>query len=277
MGDAGTMDLVSDFAYPLPVMVIAGLLGAPEEDYGVFRDASRKFSEALNICSEEHSAACETPALEMMDYFRDLVSTRRKVPRDDLISAMVAESETGGGIEPDELAATCVFLLWAGHETTKNLISGGLLTLLRNPDQISALLLNPDLLPSAIEELLRFVSPIQRVCRWTNSPVDISGARIEESQLVVAMIAAANRDPARFSDPDRLDITRDDNGHFAFGRGAHHCIGNLLARIEAGIAIGSILRRMPDLTEGPGNVEWLATSFVRGPARFPASHSTASP
>jgi pimeloyl-[acyl-carrier protein] synthase len=269
MHKSDAMDIVSDFAYPLPVMVIAHMLGSPEEDHGLFRDASRQFSEALNVCSDENSLACETPALMMMDYFHDLVSDRAKQPRDDLISAMVAESETGGGIHKDEILATCVFLLWAGHETTKNLISGALLTLLRNPAQKDALLLDPDLLPSAIEELLRFESPIQRVCRWTLAPVDIGGVRIDEGQLVVAMIGAANRDPARFPDPERLDLARNDNGHFAFGRGAHHCIGNLLARIEARIAIGSILQRMPDLAEGPGQMEWQATSFVRGPAVLP--------
>lgn len=267
---AGTIDLVSDFAYPLPVMVIAHLLGAPEEDYGLFRDASRQFSEALNVCSEENSLACEAPALMMMDYFRDLASARAKQPRDDLISIMVAESGTGGGIHKDELLATCVFLLWAGHETTKNLISGALLSLLRNPDQKNALRQDPDLLPSAIEELLRYESPIQRVCRWTLAPVDIGGVSIDEGQLVVAMIGAANRDPARFPDPERLDLTRNDNGHFAFGRGAHHCIGNLLARIEGRIAIWSTLQRFPDLAEGPGDVQWQATSFVRGPAVLPA-------
>jgi cytochrome P450 len=258
-------------------MVIAAMLGAPQEDHGLFHDASRQFSEALNICSEENSLACEAPALELMDYFRALVSTRRKDPRDDLISAMIAETETGGGIEKDELLATCVFLLWAGHETTKNLISGALLTLLRHPDQMDALARNPGLLPSAIDELLRYVSPVQRVCRWTNAPVELGGVHIDEGQLVVAMIGAANRDPARFPDPDRLDITRVGRGHCAFGRGAHHCIGNLLARIEARIAIGSILRVMPGLAEGPGEMEWQATSFVRGPRILPASIPSASP
>lgn len=277
MRGADSMELVSDFAYPLPVMVIARMLGVPEQDHGLFRDASRRFSEALNICSEENSLACETPALEMMDYFRNLISARRNDPRDDLISAMIAESDSGGGIEKDELPATCVFLIWAGHETTKNLIAGSLVTLMRNPGQRDALLQNPDLMRSAIEELLRFESPVQRVCRWTRAPVDIGGTEIAAGQLVVAMIGAANRDPLRFSDPDRLDIMRNDNRHLAFGHGAHHCVGNFLARIEAQIAIGSLLRRIPGLTEGPGKVEWQATSFMRGPRTVPANISTPSP
>jgi cytochrome P450 len=270
MRDAQTIDLVSDLAYPLPVMVVAEILGAPARDHGVFRDASRAISHALNVCSAENSRACAGPANQLLDYFRDLVADRRDRPRDDLISAMIDD-----GIAADELVANCVFLLWAGHETTKNLIASSLATLLRNPGQMRALRRDPDLLPSAVEEFLRYESPVQRVCRWTRQAVEFGGRPVAENQLVVAMIGAANRDPLRFPDPDRLDITRRDNGHLAFGRGAHHCIGNMLARIEARIAIGSVLRDMPGLTGGPGEIQWQPTSFVRGPRRFPVHLSTA--
>lgn len=273
--DNGHMDVISDFAYPLPVMVVSSLLGVPTEDHAIFRDVSRDISVALNSGAEKDSRDCESSVSELMAYFRGHIADRGKSPREDLISHMLAAGGADDDIPEDELVGTCAFLMWAGHETTKNLIGNGLLCLMRDAGQMEMLRGDPELIRPAVEEFLRFESPIQKVCRWTREEIRLGDKTIPGNSLIVAMIGAANRDPKRFSDPDRLDITRTDNQHLALGRGAHHCIGNLLGRIEAQIAINTLLRRLPALIPGPDKFEWQRTNSVRGLEILPVTFDAA--
>jgi cytochrome P450 len=168
----------------------------------------------------------------LLDYFRDLIRERRQAPRDDLLSLLIAAEEQGDKLTEGELLITCNLLFVAGHETTVNLIGNGLLALLNHPDELAKLRADPALLPGAVEELLRYDSPVQRTGRITNTDVEIDGRNIAKGSFVVTAIGAANRDPAHFPDPDRLDITRRDNRHVAFGFGIHFCLGAPLARLE---------------------------------------------
>src|SRR5207247_2406172 len=181
------------------------------------------------------------------DYFRRLLPERRRRPQDDLLSLLIAAEEAGDTLSEGELLATCVLLFIAGHETTVNLIGNGLLALLRHPDQLGRLRDDPALIQSAVEELLRYDSPVQRTARITTTDVEVDGRTLAKGSMVVAAIGAANRDPAHFPDPDRLDITRRDNRHIAFGFGIHFCLGAPLARLEGQIALGTLLRERPGL------------------------------
>ncbi len=258
--DAGSMDVVADLAYPLPAMVISNLLGMPATDHLMFKGAFQRLTQALDQGEAEDGEGAAATVLT--DYFRDLVAERRKRPRDDMISFLIAAEGEDEGIREDELLPMCIFLLWAGHETTKNLIGNGVLTLLRNPDQMDTLKRNPAMIDTAVEEFLRFESPVQKIFRWTTTDVRIGGKTIPGGQFVVGLIGAAHRDPARFDDPDRFDIGRNVGAHLAFGRGAHHCLGNLLARMEAQLVVNTLLRRTRDLDLRTQKIEWVeATSF----------------
>lgn len=269
VADNGTLELVSDFAYPLPVMVISAILGIPREDYGRFREVSRQINKAIDTGGMEDAADCRDTLKELQHYFEDQIAHRRKAPADDLISYLLTAQATESGITDEELVSTCIMMLFAGHETTKNLISSAVLTLIRNPAQLHRLQGNPELIASAVEEFLRFESPVQKTGRWTKESVTLGGKTIPKDRLVVAVIAAANRDPEKFPDPDRLDVTRNDGAHLAFGRGAHHCTGNLLARIEAQVAVNAILRRLPRLGLADEKPEWQDTLVIRGLKRLP--------
>ncbi len=267
--DAESMDVVADLAHPLPAMVISSLLGMPPTDHLMLKGTFQQVTEAVDRGEAEDGEGAATTVLT--DYFRDLVAERRRRPRDDMISFLIAAEAGEEGIREDEVLPTCIFLLWAGHETTKNLIGNGLLSLLRHPGEMDTLKRNPEMIDNAVEEFLRFESPVQKFFRWTTTNVRIGGKTIPRDQFVVGLIGAAHRDPERFDDPDRFDIGRNVGTHLAFGRGPHHCLGNLLARIEARAAVNTMLRRTRDLELRTEKVEWVEAASFRSLKGLPVN------
>jgi cytochrome P450 len=211
---------------------------------------------------------CAPAVAALSDYFRALIGARRRQPRNDLISALIAQTE-GGALSDDELLSTSIFLLWAGHETTKNLIGNGLLALLQHPDQLAMLRQNPGLIDSAVEELLRYESPVQKIGRWTTEDITIGASTVPAGRYLISLLGAANRDPQQYADPDRLDISRGGGRHLAFGHGIHLCLGASLARIEAQIAINTALRRFPKLALATDRVEWRRYTAFRSLEALP--------
>jgi hypothetical protein len=267
---AGEMELVRDLAYPLPVTVIAELLGVPVEDRERFKSWSTRLRVLIDpITSLDGFGAAIDAYEEMMAYFLALFAERRAVPRDDLVSALVAAEQDGERLDETELMALVALILGAGHETTTNLIGNATLALLRNPGERKRLQDDPALIESAVEEFLRYDSPVQATDRVASETCEIDGHRIEAGTFVVTMLAAANHDPARFPDPERLDLSRDDGRHVSFGQGAHFCLGAHLARVEAQVAIASLLRRFPDLTGPTEPSDWVPSLVLRGPTALP--------
>jgi cytochrome P450 len=269
------MDVIEDLAYPLPVRVICEMLGVPIADQEVFKgwsaDIARSLDASILPAGSEVITRGQEAGDALREYFRSLIAGRRKQPRPDLLSALIAAEEQGDKLSEPELVATCVLLLIAGHETTVNLIGNGLLALLRHPDQLRALAADPALIQTGVEELLRFDGPVQRTGRMTMADVEIGGKPIPKGSIVAAVIGAANRDPAHFADPDRLDIARRENRHIAFGFGIHFCLGAPLARIEGQVAIGTLLRRMPALKLVSDTPEWRESSVLRGLKTLPVT------
>ena len=254
----GGMEVIGSFAYPLPAIVIAETLGVPAEDRDRFKEWSDDIV-AFHGTGRPHSETImkSTAALlETKAWLLRLIEARRKQPEDDLISALVAAEERGDMLSETELVATCITLLTAGHETTTGLVGNGLLALLRHPDQLRKLRENPALIGTAVEEFLRFDTSFLRAWRLTAEDVEIGGKQIPKGQTLSLMLGAANRDPAQFEDPDRLDITRDPNLHTSFGWGIHFCAGAPLARREAEIAFTTLLHRFPHLKLDEEGVEW---------------------
>ncbi|MGH7334660.1 MAG: cytochrome P450 [Candidatus Rokuibacteriota bacterium] len=271
----GGMDLIEDLAYPLPVTVICEMLGVPVEDHPAIRQWSADVARSLDAlglaAADDVVERGRAGRRALGEYFRRLVPERRRLMQHDLLSALIAAEEQGDKLSEGELISTCILLFIAGHETTVNLIGNGMLALLRHPDQLRLLREEPALIPSAIEELLRYDSPVQRTARVTNERVEVGGRTIDKGAMVVAAIGAANRDPAHFSDPDRLDITRRDNRHLSFGLGIHFCLGAPLARVEGQVAIGTLLRRRPRLGLTTATPEWRESSTLRGLKALPLS------
>jgi len=265
----GGMDLVAGYALPIPLTIIAELLGVPEAD----RPRFQRWSERIVSGSPDISAILVLPAVRsFFRYMRGLFELRRADPRDDLITALVQAEEAGDRLSPDELLGMVFLLLAAGHETTVNLISGGVLALLRHPEQRERLRSDPALIKPAIEELARFTSPVDFATeRYAREDVEIAGTPIRRGEMVLGMIGSANRDAAHFAAPDALDLTRDPNRHLAFGIGAHYCLGAPLARLEAQIAIAALLERAPGLRLAvpPEQVRWRKHVFLRGPKKLP--------
>jgi pimeloyl-[acyl-carrier protein] synthase len=243
------MDLVADFALPLPAMVIAELLGAEAKDYHRFTSWSHTIARLFSVSefTDEFIDALNRPFLEMSEYLHHIIEDRRRVRRHDLISHLLDVQEQGAKLTDQEMEAECILLLVAGHETTVNLIGTSTLALLRNPAQARKLRDDPSLMPSSIEEFLRYDGTIKWVTRMAQEGLQIGEARIEAGDLVVLMVGAANRDPAQFHDPDQLDVTRAEGRQLGFGHGIHVCEGAALARIEMEIAMTTLLRRLPDL------------------------------
>jgi cytochrome P450 len=270
---ARAMDVIADLAYPLPVTVICEMLGVPGGDRARFRQWSEAIARSLDAIAmpgdpeivERGNAARRALA----DYFRALIAERRQAPRADLLSELIAAEEQGDRLSEPELLATCMLLFVAGHETTVNLIGNGLLALLRHPAELRRLREDPSLVESAVEELLRYDGPAQRTGRMPSVDVEIDGRTIRKGDLLLAVIGAANRDPAHFPEPDRLDLTRGDNHHLAFGWGIHFCLGASLARAEAQLAINTVLRRMPALALATSAPEWREASALRGLRALP--------
>jgi len=275
VADSGRLDVIEDLAYPLPVRVICEMLGVPLADQEVFKDWSADIARSLDAsilpAGSEAVTRGQVAGDAIREYFRGLIAGRRKQPRADLLSALIAAEEQGDKLSEPELVATCVLLLIAGHETTVNLIGNGLLALLRHPDQLRVLAADPALIQTGVEELLRFDGPVQRTGRLTMADVEIGGRDIPKGSIVAAVIGAANRDPAHFADPDRLDVTRQENRHIAFGFGIHFCLGAPLARIEGQVAIGTILRRWPTLKLVSDTPEWRESSVLRGLKTLPVT------
>jgi cytochrome P450 len=273
--DAGALDLIEGFAYPLPVIVICEMLGVPVADHERFKgwslDIARGLDSVLLPTDSDVPRRSMAARTALADYFRELIARRRAAPRSDLLSGLIAAEEAGDKLSENELLATCILLLIAGHETTVNLIGNGTLALLRHPDQLRLLRENPGLIGSAIEELLRFDGPVQRTARIPSEDVLIAGHTIARGEMVMPFIGAADRDPAQFPDPDRLDITRTDNRHIAFGWGIHFCLGAPLARIEGQIAIGTLVRRLPKLALATEAPEFRQSLTLRGLASLPVT------
>ncbi|PYO24055.1 MAG: cytochrome P450 [Candidatus Rokuibacteriota bacterium] len=273
--DVGRMDVIADLAYPLPLIVICEMLGVPTENRDLFRrwsvDIARSL-DAIALPTEPEVIERGTAARHALaDYFRGLIAERRRRPKADLLSDLIAAEEQGDKLTEGELMATVLLLFVAGHETTVNLIGNGMLALLRHPAELRALRADPGLIGSAVEELLRYDGPVQRTGRMPNTDVALGGRTIRKGALVLGLIGAANRDPAHFPDPDRLDITRGDNRHLAFGWGIHFCLGAPLARLEAQIAILALVRRLPRLALATARLEWRRASTLRGLTALPVT------
>lgn len=263
-------DIIGAFAFPLPVVVIAELLGVPADDRDRFRAWSNIMARVIDIgTSPETLDHGVRVTQEMGEYFRWLFAERRRHPQEDLISAMLATQEQGDTLSEDEVLANCILLLFAGHETTINLVGNGLLALLRNPEQRQMLAQDPALGPSAVEELLRYDSPVQLTFRTAFEDLTIGEQRIQRGQSICTALGGANRDPALSSDPDRLDITRTHNRHASFAVGIHFCLGAPLARLEGQIAMETLLRRLPGMELATDDLEWRGNIILRGLKELP--------
>ncbi|HEX9360164.1 MAG TPA: cytochrome P450 [Bradyrhizobium sp.] len=272
----GKMDLIEDFAFRLPVTIICDMLGIPEDHRETFYAGSRdsgRILEPVPMTPDEIKAGNARNAMAAM-YFQQLFELRRKQPGDDLTTQLVQAEEDGSKLTNEELTANIILLFGAGHETTVNLIGNGLLALHRNPEQLALLKADPGLITNAIEEFLRYDSSVQSTGRVALEDIDdLAGKKIPKGEAVLCLLGSANRDPAVYPDrPDRLDITRPNVRPLSFGGGIHFCLGAQLARIEAEIAIATLLRRLPDLRlDDAENPEWRPTFVLRGLKRLPAS------
>ena len=279
-GDHGQVDLIDHFAYPLPATVICEMLGIPSGDQQQFRAWSEDivaFSAGSGIMLQHVAEQAQRSQSELVRYFRDLIAQRRRRPKEDLISALIALEKQGNKLTEMETHSMCVQLFVAGHETTTNLIGNGLLALLDHPAVLRRLRAEPTFTRSAVEEFLRYSSPVQRAARVAGEDFQIRGNRIKEGDSVMLMFGAANRDPSQFADPDHLDIGREPNNHLAFGWGPHFCIGAPLARLEARIAFATILRRLPEFHLTGKPLEWRPTMAMRGLKSLPIELEEARP
>jgi cytochrome P450 PksS len=261
----GGAELVGDYALPIPATVIAELLGVPAEDRRKFHRWSGKL---VSVSSGRDMLRALPAALAFTRYLRKIIERRRAEPGDDLLTALVRAEEAGDKLSEDEVLAMAFLLLVAGHETTVNLIASGALALLEHPEQAEALSSDPSLTKPAVEELLRYTSPVELATeRYAREDVEIAGTTIPRGELVLAVLGSANYDEREFEDPDVLNLTRDPNRHLAFGRGGvHHCLGAPLARMEGQIAISALLRRFPHarLAVAPETLRWRRGLFLRG-------------
>ena len=248
LADKDSFDLISDFAFPFPVIVIAEMLGIPAEDRDKFNVWSNDIALAVEpILSGEEIVRVERASDEIIEYFEGIIEQRRRQPRDDMLSALLAAEEEGDRLTHDELLGTLMLLLLAGNETTRSLIGNGMLALLKNPDQLQRLRENPDLLESAIDEMLRYDSPVQFIIRVVMEDVEFKGKRFRAGQKVLLLVGASNRDPTVFTDPGALDIGRQEKSHLSFGRGIHYCLGSPLALLEARVAFANLIERFSSI------------------------------
>jgi cytochrome P450 len=268
--EAGEMDLIRDFASPLPVTVIAEMLGIPPRDRARLKRCSNELTALLDPLQAAQGLRGARRAFdELAGTFRSLFEARRQEPREDLVSALVSAYDAGDRLSEIELLSICTLILGAGHETTTNLIGNAVLALLRHPGERKRLHDDPGLVESAVEEFLRYDSPVQITDRVATQDCEIGGRRIRRGHLVGLLLGAANRDPAQFADPDRLDLGRQENRHLAFGQGVHFCLGAQLARLEAQLAIGTLVRRFPDFRGDPNVAGWKRSMVLRGVDALP--------
>lgn len=275
--DQGQMDLLTDYAEPLPVTVIAELLGVPEEDRPLLRPWSAKIVKLYELgFTDAQAREANQAVVEFSSYIKQLADERRKKPGEDLISALVQVEEQGDRLTPDELVANCILLLNAGHEATVNGTTAGFLALARNPDQMAriqeaAAKNQPEFFKLAVEELLRYDTPLPMFERWVLEDFDYRGISLRQGQEVALMYASGNRDPDKFVNPDRLDLTRSENQHLTFGLGIHYCIGAPLARLELQISFQTLLKRLPNIHLATDRVEYTGGFVIRGHQAMPVA------
>ncbi|MCC6616798.1 MAG: cytochrome P450 [Anaerolineae bacterium] len=272
--DAGHMDVIADFAYPLPATIIAEMIGAPRRDIGLFREwavAINRLFERGGRITETSARAAQDSLYVMRDYILEMVRERQRQPQDDLLGRLVAAESEADRLSVDELVSTAVTFFVAGHETTTNLIGNGALALLQHPDQRQLLREDPALMPDAIEEMLRYDPSVPRGWRIAREDVTIDGQTIDRGALVFPILAAANRDPAHFPDPDRFDIRRVQDRHVAFGYGIHFCLGAPLARLEGAIALEALFRRLPEMQLDGSPLSWRHDVAIRSLNSLPVT------
>jgi cytochrome P450 len=269
--DDRRFELIADLAYPLPVTVICELLGVPVADRAQFRGWNRDLIDNPDLSFEDTEAVARAQAAmrALNAYMKNLADERRRSPGEDLISGLVAAEERGDQLTTQELINTAVLLLIAGHETTVNLLGNGVLALLSHPEQLRRLREDALLIDSAIEEMLRYDSPVQAVSRGVTAEVEIRGVTLRPGDIVLCLVGAANRDPSRFEQPDTFDIGRQDSRHLSFGHGIHYCLGAPLARLEAQIAIPALLERFPVIEAAGGPPRWRPSLVLRGLEELP--------
>jgi cytochrome P450 len=272
--DAGRVDLLEAFAYPLPVRVICDLLGVPAEDQDRFKDWSDALARGLDpdfLLTQEVIDARSEAVLQFSQYFFELLADRRRAPGEDLLSRLVQAEDGGTVLSEAEMLSTCILLLVAGHETTVNLISGGTLALLRHSDQMERFRTDPGVHRSGVEEMLRYVSPVQLTGRALTEDCEFGGVEFAAGDFAMLLIASGNHDPEQFEDPERFDVTRTPNNHLGFGFGIHHCLGAPLARMEAQVALTSLVRRAPGLALTVEDVTYKTNVVLRGMESLPVS------
>jgi hypothetical protein len=275
----GRMDVIAELADLLPATVTAELMGVPVADRDQLKTWSKDFSEMLG--SFQHNPGRTALMLKTVEnmtaYFRDRVRDQQRHPRDGVVHTLMTAENDGDRLTEEEVIANCIITMTGGQETTTNLIGNGLLALLQNPQELARLQADPSLLPVAVEELLRYESPIQHTARLAPADTELGGKRIRKREAVIAVIGAANRDPGRFPNPDRLDISRPDNRHLAFGWAAHSCFGAPLARVEGRIALSTIFRRLRNLALEPVPLVWRHNMSFRGLEALPVTFERVAP
>lgn len=273
--DAGRMEVIADFAAPLPAIVTAEMLGVPTSDHLQLKSWSADFAEMLGNFQHNPNRVMQVRrSLEgMLEYFRGTIHELRKKPRPGLINSLLTAEVQGDRLSEEEVIANSILTMVGGQETTTNLIGNGMVTLLRNPQEANRLRQDRSIIGPAVEELLRYESPSQYTGRLAPEDIEIGGKKISKRQAVLAVMGAANRDPERFPDPDRLDLTRKDNRHVAFGWGPHFCFGAPLARIEGQIAFATVLERFRDMQLDPQPLVWRENLGLRGLTALPVSFS----
>ena len=255
----GELELLENYAFSLPVLIIAKILGVPQSDTGLFRTWSALLTQALDTASEEDIIKGAEVALLFKEYFESLINRRHTLAADCLINSLANEQNLN--LSNDEILYGCVFLLWSGHETTKNLIANGIKLLAEHPNSFAKLKQQPDLIENAVEEMLRFESPVQKISRWTHEDAYFGEHFVQKGTLITALIGAANRDPSIFQLANHFNIQRSKNRHIAFGSGIHHCLGAVLAKTEARIAFSTLLPRLNSLA--PNQHKWRTYSAFR--------------
>jgi pimeloyl-[acyl-carrier protein] synthase len=275
----GRMDVIADFAAPLPAIITAELLGLPTSDHVQLKAWSADFAEMLGNFQHnpDRVAGVLRSLQEMTRYFRAAMHEQERTPRHGLIRLLMEACENGSRLSEEEIIANIIVTMVGGQETTTNLIGNGLLTLLRNRTALAELRDDPSIIEPAVEELLRYESPSQHTARLAPDDVELGGKQVRKRDAVIAVMAAANRDPARFAEPDRLDLGRPNNRHVAFGWAAHFCFGAPLARIEGQIAFPTLLRRLPGLALEPGPLQWRQNLGLRGLMSLPVSFDGSAP